>query len=243
MAAGPVLSYDRRVCPGSSPAPTPVFRSVVQSEAPLAKPHQELIAKEGWLYLWPPAVLAALSLIFGGPLWLTVLAAVLAVYVGWFFRNPYRQIPEDPDVIVSPADGKVVAVRELEDGRRLVAIFLNIFNVHVNRSPIAGAVDSIEYAKGRFVSAYKDEASEVNERNRLTIRDGDFVVEVVQIAGLIARRIVCWARESQALAKGERFGLIKFGSRVDVILPANSEILVTEGQKVAGGSHALARRG
>ncbi len=208
----------------------------------MAKPHRELIAKEGWIYVWPPALLAALSFLFRGPIWLTLAAALIAAYAAYFFRNPYRRIPEDEDAIVAPADGKVVGVRQLEDGRHQIAIFLNIFNVHINRSPIAGSVEKTEYTKGLFLAAYKEDASKVNERNRVVIRDGEFVVEVIQIAGLIARRIVCWVSEKDALARGERYGLIKFGSRMDVILPAECQVAVRPGQKVAGGSHILARR-
>lgn len=168
--------------------------------------------------------------------------AILVAYVAYFFRNPYRQIPVDADAIVSPADGKIVTVRRLEDGSQLVCIFLNIFNVHVNRSPIAGTVDGINYCKGKFVAASRVDASHINERNKLTISDGAFRIEVTQVAGLIARRIVCWSKEQQEIGRGERFGLIRFGSRVDLLLPSQCEVLVREGEKVAGGSDIIARR-
>ena len=204
--------------------------------------HNELIAKEGWPFLFPFILLAMVSFLLKWPLWCTLSAALLAAYVAYFFRNPYRQIPVDEEAIVSPADGKVVGVHRLEDGRHLITIFLNIFNVHINRSPIAGSVEKVTYTKGKFLAAYKEDASRLNERNLLVIRDGDFQIEVTQIAGLIARRIVCWAKESETLAKGQRFGLIRFGSRMDVILPAQCRILVTPGQTVAGGSDLMARR-
>ena len=208
----------------------------------MAKKHNELIAKEGWVFLFPPLVLSLLSFLLNWPLWITVVLAVLGAYVAYFFRNPYRQIPTEPGGIVSPADGKVVGVHRLEDGRHLITIFLNVFNVHVNRSPIEGTIEEVEYSKGKFLAAYKEEASKVNERNRLLIKDGDFAVEVTQIAGLIARRIVCWVAPSQTLTRGQRFGLIRFGSRMDVVLPAECAVLVQPGQKIAGGSHLIARR-
>ncbi|CAM2067746.1 phosphatidylserine decarboxylase family protein [Sulfidibacter corallicola] len=207
----------------------------------MAKKHQELIAKEGWIFLFPPLILA---FVFFALKWFVaaVLLAVLGLYVAYFFRNPYRQIPEDSDGIVSPADGKVVTVRRLEDGRQMISVFLNIFNVHINRCPIAGRVEKVEHTRGKFLAAYKEEASTLNEQNKVIIRDGDFVMEVIQIAGLIARRIVCWSREADQVTRGERFGLIRFGSRVDIFLPAECEIVVREGQKIAGGSDLIARR-
>jgi len=207
----------------------------------LAKKHTELVAKEGWLFFFPLLLSAVVSFLLQWTLAGCVLA-LLTFYVAWFFRNPYRQIPEEADVIVSPADGKVVGVHRLEDGRHMITIFLNIFNVHVNRSPIGGTIERVEYTAGKFLAAYKEEASTLNERNRLVIRDGDFRVEVTQIAGLIARRIVCWAREADTLLRGERFGLIRFGSRMDLVLPESCQVVVKPGQKIAGGSHIVARR-
>ncbi len=208
----------------------------------MAKKHTELVAKEGWIFLFPFIVLTLLSFFMGWHIILTLVFAILGFYVAWFFRNPYRQIPDDPDSIVSPADGKVVGVHKMEDGRHLITIFLNIFNVHVNRCPIGGTVEHVEHFKGLFLAAYKEEASELNERNLVVIRDGDFRVDVIQIAGLIARRIICWVGKSQEVARGERFGLIRFGSRMDIILPESCEVLVKSGQKVAGGCDILARR-
>jgi len=209
----------------------------------LARKHNELIAREGWIFFFPPLIAAILSFFLGLHWSLTTILAILALYVAWFFRNPYRQIPEDPDAIVSPADGKVVGIHALDDGRHLITIFLNIFNVHVNRSPIAGEVREVVYTKGAFLAAYKEEASEINERNRMVIEDEGFVVEVTQIAGLIARRIVCWIKPATRLEKGERFGLIRFGSRMDVVLPATVEIRVREGETLRGGSDIIAKRG
>lgn len=208
----------------------------------MAKQHQELIAKEGWIFFFPLLGLTFILFFLQVPIYWTLLAGILAFYVAYFFRNPYRQIPEAADAIISPADGKIVAVRQLEDGRYFVSVFLNIFNVHVNRSPIAGKVVSQKHTSGKFLAAYKPEASELNEQNALVVRDGDFEVEVIQIAGLIARRIICWSKQDDVLAKGERFGLIRFGSRVDIYLPATCEVLVAEGQKIKGGSEWIARR-
>lgn len=203
--------------------------------------HDEWIAKEGWVFFFP---LVALTLVLGLLNYYGVAAvfAVLALYVAYFFRNPYREIPSDPAAIVSPADGKVVAIRTLDDGRQAMSIFLNIFNVHVNRSPIPGLVERTEYTTGKFVPADRPDASVVNERNKLVIADGNFRMEVTQVAGLIARRIVCWSKTSDQLACGERFGLIRFGSRVDLLFPKECEIVAKIGQKVAGGCDIIARR-
>lgn len=214
-----------------------------RAESTLANKHNELIAKEGWIFFFPPLIAAILSLLFGLHWAVTAALAAPAAFVAWFFRNPYRQIPDDPDAIVSPADGKVVGIHTLDDGRSLITIFLNIFNVHVNRSPIAGEISDVTYTKGKFLAAYKEEASEINERNRVVIDDAGFVVEVTQIAGLIARRIVCWVKPATRLEKGERFGLIRFGSRMDVVLPAGCEIAVREGMNLRGGSDIIAKRG
>jgi phosphatidylserine decarboxylase len=165
-------------------------------------------------------------------------AALFCVY---FFRDPERVVPQGP-VAVSPADGKVVHIRSLEGGRQRVSIFLNIFNVHVNRVPVAGRITDIAYQPGRFVMAHREEASEDNEQNTVTIDAGGTAVVTRQIAGLVARRIVCRKKPGDEVEKGERFGLIKFGSRVDVFLGPEWELAVKPGDKVRGGSSVLARR-
>lgn len=208
----------------------------------MAGKHNELVAREGWIFLFPLILLTIASAVIGWHIVITVVLGLLASFVTWFFRNPYRQIPEDPAAIISPGDGKVVGVQRLEDGRHLITIFLNVFNVHVNRCPIGGKIEKIQYHKGLFLAAYKEEASSENERNHVVINDGDFRVDVIQIAGLIARRIICWVKEADEVRKGERFGLIRFGSRMDMILPEECEILTRVGQKVAGGRDILARR-
>jgi phosphatidylserine decarboxylase len=172
---------------------------------------------------------------FGIPLFL------LAAFCLYFFRDPDRIIP-DGAVAVSPADGKVVAVRTDHPSSSRISIFLNIFDVHVNRAPIAGAITNIEYTKGQFLVASREVASSQNERNTFTIEGQGTRVGFSQIAGLIARRIVCYKKPGDQVAKGERVGLIKFGSRVDVFLGPEWEIAVKPGQRVAGGSSILARR-
>jgi phosphatidylserine decarboxylase len=172
---------------------------------------------------------------FGIPLFL------LAAFCLYFFRDPDRTIP-DGAVAVSPADGKVVAVRKDDPSSSRISIFLNVFDVHVNRAPIAGAITKIEYTKGQFLVASREVASSQNERNTFTIEGQGTRVGFSQIAGLIARRIVCYKKTGDQVAKGERVGLIKFGSRVDVFLGPEWEIAVKPGDRVAGGSSVLARR-
>ena len=172
---------------------------------------------------------------FSAPLFL------LAAFCLYFFRDPDRLIPEGP-VAVSPADGKVVGI--LGDGSECtrISIFLNIFDVHVNRSPIGGKIAGVEYTKGQFLVASREVASTQNERNTITVEDEGTSVRFAQIAGLIARRIVFTKKIGDPVGKGERIGLIKFGSRVDVFLGPEWEIQVKPGQHVFGGSSILARR-
>ncbi len=171
---------------------------------------------------------------FAAPLFL------LALFCLYFFRDPDRAIPDGP-VAVSPADGKVVGI--IGDGAECtrISIFLNVFDVHVNRAPIAGRIANVEYTKGQFLVASRELASAQNERNTVTIA-GDASVRFAQIAGLIARRIVFYKKLGETVAKGERVGLIKFGSRVDIFLGPEWEIKVRPGQRVAGGSSIIAQR-
>jgi phosphatidylserine decarboxylase len=164
---------------------------------------------------------------------------ILAAFTCFFFRNPDRCIPEGTNLIVSPADGKVVKISRMDDGQQTISIFLSIFNVHVNRSPITGELQQLEYKRGKFRAAFEEEASRVNEQNILTIAGQDIRIVVRQIAGLIARRVVCWRKTGHRLQRGELFGLIRFGSRVDVVLPAQVRVLVNVGDKVRGGSSVL----
>jgi len=173
--------------------------------------------------------------------WLALPLFVLAGFCLYFFRDPEREIPSGP-VAVSPADGRVVAVRPEGASQRRISIFLNIFDVHVNRTPIAGTITGVQYQKGRFLVASKEQASAENEQNTVVVEGNGTRVIFKQIAGLIARRIVFNKKPGDRVAAGERVGLIKFGSRVDVVFGPEWDILVREGMRVAAGSSVLARR-
>ncbi len=162
----------------------------------------------------------------------------IAVFVLYFFRDPERSIPADPSVIVSPADGTVVRI-ERDGALTHLSIFLSIFNVHINRAPMDGHLTEVEYRKGKFRAAFNDLASVENEQNTLTLEGDRIAIRFSQIAGIVARRIVCWKKAGDTVAKGERIGLIRFGSRVDISLPADVELYVAIGDKVAGGSSAI----
>lgn len=172
--------------------------------------------------------------------WAGIPFYVLAGFCLWFFRDPQRRVPAGP-VAVSPADGKVVGIRR-QPGETRVSIFLNVFDVHVNRSPIAGKVVDVSYRKGKFLVASHEEASLENEMNTITVEGESSTVRFAQIAGLIARRIVCYKKAGDFVTAGERVGLIKFGSRVDVWFGPEWRVEVSEGQRVAAGSSVLARR-
>ncbi|MCX6593094.1 MAG: phosphatidylserine decarboxylase [Acidobacteria bacterium] len=165
---------------------------------------------------------------------------ILAVFCLWFFRDPERAIPAGP-VMVSPADGKVVMIKP-EGGRTRVAIFLNVFDVHVNRTPIAGTITKIEYHPGKFLVASKQEASTQNEQNTLTVEGDGTTVEFSQIAGLIARRIICYQKPGDRVTAGQRIGLIQFGSRVDIVMGPEWKLAVKEGDRVSAGSSVIASR-
>jgi phosphatidylserine decarboxylase len=166
---------------------------------------------------------------------------ILAVFCLWFFRDPEREAPPGP-VAVSPADGKVVSVKSESPLSTRISIFLNIFDVHVNRSPIAGEIMQVRYQPGQFLVASREEASAQNEQNTVVVRDKGTEVTFKQIAGLIARRIICYKKPGDQVATGERIGLIKFGSRVDVFLGPEWEVNVRTGERVKAGSSILARR-
>lgn len=165
---------------------------------------------------------------------------ILAVFCLWFFRDPERVIPAGP-VMVSPADGKVVMIKP-EGGRIRLAIFLNVFDVHVNRTPIAGTITKIEYQPGKFLVASKEEASTQNEQNTLTVEGDGTTVVFSQIAGLIARRIICYQKPGDRVTAGQRIGLIQFGSRVDIVLGPEWKLAVKEGDRVSAGSSVIANR-
>ena len=198
---------------------------------------------DAYRFAFPPLVLAALCAYVRLPV-AALLLLLIAGFVCYFFRNPARSIPPGDDLVVSPADGKVVRVFDLPDegeqaGGHGISIFLNIFDVHVNRSPVDGELESLDYKRGRFKAAFDEEASRVNEQNVLTIRCRGMRVVVKQIAGLIARRVICWKQPGHCVARGELIGLIRFGSRVDVLLPRQVRILVKVGDRVKGGSSIL----
>ncbi|MCA9473091.1 MAG: phosphatidylserine decarboxylase family protein [Nitrospirales bacterium] len=204
------------------------------------------VAREGLPFVLGAAIPAMVA---GRVGWRGTALALGAVagYCAWFFRNPARSIPSGDDLIVSPGDGKVVAIEREFESRFLktdsirVSIFLNIFNVHINRVPCGGVLQDVVYQPGQFIPADRPDASVNNEQNALMIRraDGKKVL-CVQVAGLIARRIVCWALPGEQVQKGERFGLIRFGSRMDLYLPHESHVSVKVGEHVKGGTSVIA---
>jgi len=207
-------------------------------------PHP-IIAREGWPFLAITVAVAGLACYFAGwwsaPLWLA------ALFVLQFFRDPPREIPQGEGLVICPADGRVIVVGEAADPYRggarslKISVFMNVFNVHSNRSPADAVVKSVEYRKGLFVNASFDKASSDNERNALVLRmDDGTEMSCVQVAGLIARRILCYAKQGDRLARGERYGFIRFGSRVDVYLPPGSKARVAIGDKVKATSTVLA---
>jgi phosphatidylserine decarboxylase len=204
------------------------------------------IAAPGYSFLGSSLLLIFIGWLFSWP-WLAVLGVAALVFFAYFFRDPERAIPADPGGVVSPADGKVVFVDEVREDRylqapaRRVAIFMNVFNVHVNRAPMAGTVALTQHRDGQFKAAFREDAGTVNEQLALVLEAGSRRVLVVQIAGLLARRIVSYVQPGQALEKGERLGMICFGSRVDLFLPPEAEILVKVGDRVHAGSSLVAK--
>jgi len=198
------------------------------------------MAKEGYPFLFPLLLVAGLLFSLGMN-WLGSIFLALALFIVYFFRDPERLIPADEDTIVSPADGKIVGIATDPDNTTRVSIFLSVFNVHINRSPVAGEVESVCYLPGKFKVAFDAAASTENEQNVLVIRSGSDKIKFSQIAGILARRIVCWKKPGDSVAKGERVGLIKFGSRVDIFLPENVALSVKLGDKVQGGASVIGR--
>ena len=193
-----------------------------------------MIVRDAYRFLVPLAVFALLSFVFKLTI-IGLLMSALFVFVAFFFRNPKRSIPAAPQAIVSPADGKVVRLERVGNVTRM-SIFLSLFDVHVNRSPIAGKIEAIDYRPGKFMVAFNDKASTDNERNIIMVNDGRITIVFTQIAGIVARRIVCWKKAGDVVGKGELVGLIRFGSRVDVLFPAGTEATVSVGDRVKGGS-------
>jgi len=201
------------------------------------------MVKEGYYFGVPPLALGGFSCFLH---WYVAAAVLvfLALFIFSFFRDPERVIPTEPGALVSPGDGRVVVVTEEANAGRpgkRVSIFLAVWNVHVNRSPAAGTITKLEYRPGKFLAAMRDRASLENEQNVFTLSTDAGEMVFKQIAGLIARRVVSWKKRGDRVLRGERIGLVRFGSRVDVWLPKDAEILVKLGQNVKGGSSVLAR--
>lgn len=207
------------------------------------------IAREGLPYILIPAaisiVLLALGYWYGVIYWYAAIPfALVTAFMAYFFRDPWREPPQDQTAVVAPADGKVTRVgtiADTPDAPTIVSIFLSPLDVHINRAPIAGTVTNVSYTRGKFLMATDKNASLVNEQNALTIQGEKITVVCKQIAGILARRIICWKHAGEHVSLGERFGLIKFSSRTDVLLPAGVKVLVTEGMRVRGGITIIGR--
>jgi phosphatidylserine decarboxylase len=208
-----------------------------------AYPHP-IIAREGWPFVFASlaaavVVWAAVGVGWSVPLWL------VAIFVIQFFRDPPREVPQQANAVLAPADGRIVKVEKVRDpyterDTLLISVFMNVFNVHSNRSPVDGTVERVEYSRGKFINADLDKASTENERNAMVLKlDGERIT-VVQVAGLIARRILCYVTAGERLARGQRYGFIRFGSRVDVYLPLTARPRVAVGDRVAATSTILA---
>ncbi|MEW6120217.1 MAG: phosphatidylserine decarboxylase [Pseudomonadota bacterium] len=203
-----------------------------------------LIAREGWLVLLAAFAAAFVATWLVG--WWSIPFWIWAVFALQFFRDPVRVPPADADAVIAPADGRIVAVEKFHDeylkrDALKISVFMNVFNVHSNKSPVDGEVKGVWYSPGSFVNADLDKASTENERNAIHIATARGDVTCVQIAGLIARRILCYVGAGDRLARGQRYGFIRFGSRVDVYLPTSARAEVSIGQKVTGGRTILAR--
>lgn len=200
------------------------------------------MVKEGYYFGLPPLLLGALAFLVGWTI-IGIALACLAAFVFFFFRDPERVIPSDPGAVVSPADGRVLVVTDEENAGRpgkRISIFLAIWNVHVNRSPAAGVISKLQYRPGKFFAAMRESASTENEQNVISLATESGEIICKQIAGLIARRVVCWKKPGDRVALGERLGLVRFGSRADLWLPREAEILTKVGDRVKGGSSIVA---
>jgi phosphatidylserine decarboxylase len=207
--------------------------------------HKLIIALEGWPFIFPGILLSVLiglhSVALATPF------AIVTLFTIWFFRNPPRKIDDSPGIIVAPADGKVMSIKEVHEEKFIggnsiqIRIFLNLFNVHVNRVPVQAKVDWVHKTGGLFLPAYKPEAGEKNVHNYVGLITDWGKVLVVQITGLVARRIVCWVKAGDEVNTGERFGLIRFGSCTELYLPCDANILVKPGDKLKGGKTVIGR--
>lgn len=197
------------------------------------------MVREGFPFVIVPALIA---LIFGFlQMWLIAAAFVaVALFMAYFFRDPHRTIPTDSDIVVSAADGRVTRI-ENDDTGKLVSVFLSPLDVHINRAPISGTITRVDYVPGKKIPATSDQASFVNERNAITITGERMTVVCTQIAGILARRIVCWNKEGDHLDIGQKYGLIKFSSRTDLLMPTEVVVQVKIGDRVVGGETIIAR--
>ena len=204
------------------------------------------IVKDGYIYVGVSLVLAVIVYYFCGAYW-AVIPVVLALYFAYFFRDFHRSMPYDPNILYSPADGTVMGIEEIFDDEYLnepalkLTIFLSVFNVHTNRAPLDGEIKYQRYTCGQFVPAYEKNASFENERHAVGVDNGRIRFLVIQVAGLLARRIVSWVTVGHELKQGETYGMIKFGSSTELIVPKNVEITVKKGDKVTGGITVVGR--
>lgn len=202
------------------------------------------VAVEGWVFILPLAVATAMLFAINW-VWVGFVTLIFTLFVLFFFRDPDRTVPEGRGNVVAPADGRVVVIKDtfepdyLKQEVKQISIFLSIFNVHVNRSPIKGTVELVQYKPGKFHIAFFDKASYDNEQSAMVIANRKQKILVKQIAGFVARRIVCYPRPGDAIKRGERYGLIRFGSRVDVFLPMNTKIMVNLGDRVKGSQDII----
>lgn len=201
------------------------------------------IAREGWPFILPLLGVALVSLVKLPAVGWFFLA--LTAFVAYFFRDPERSIPQAPGILLAPADGKIVVIKPQDNGPTqqsgtMVSVFLSVLDVHINRAPIAGTVTSVRYSPGKFLPAFRSDASVLNEQNTVTFQSVETQVTVTQIAGILARRIVCRVSSGDQVRVGERFGLIRFGSRVDILIPPEFIVHARLGQRIRGGQSVLA---
>jgi phosphatidylserine decarboxylase len=204
------------------------------------------MAKEGWLFVGPGLAITGLATVAAlsgfDPVWaIAVLALLASVYLSYFFRDPVRRAPMDDSVVVAPADGKILLVASLPDGSTRIDTFLSVWDVHVNRAPVGGQVVSCDYRPGKFFAAMKPEAGAENERQDVVLESPMGTVRFAQIAGTLARRIVCRLQPGDRVKTGDRIGMIRFGSRMEVIVPQGTVPTVVVGQKVRAGESVIAR--
>jgi len=206
-------------------------------------PHP-LLAREGWPFIFAATLASVVVTMLDG--WWSVPLWLLTAFVVQFFRDPPREVPQGANLVLAPADGRIVKVEKVRDpytdrDSLLISVFMNVFNVHSNRAPVDATVEQVEYSAGKFVNADLDKASTENERNALVLRlDGGERISVVQVAGLIARRILCYVKATDRLARGQRYGFIRFGSRVDVYLPLAARPRVAVGDVVYATATVIA---